>query len=63
MEYRIKQRREELHISQDELSKKSGVSRQIISNLETKPDARTMTDTLCKIAAALDCNVNDIFLD
>lgn len=60
--YAVKKKREELGISQEELSKKSGVSRTIISALETKNDTITSTMTLLKIADALGCNVSDIFL-
>ncbi len=60
--YAVKQKREKLGISQEELSKKSGVSRTIISALETNNDTVTSTATLLKIADALGCNVSDIFL-
>ena len=51
--------RKEKGISQDELAKRSGVSRPTISNLENNPDAITTTDTLQKIAVALDVKVSD----
>jgi transcriptional regulator with XRE-family HTH domain len=60
--YAVKQKRKKLGISQKELSKKSGVSRTIISALETNNDTVTSTATLLKIADALGCNVSDIFL-
>ncbi len=60
--YAVKQKREKLGISQEELSKKSGVSRTIISALETNNDTVTSTTTLLKIADALGCKVSDIFL-
>lgn len=62
MEYKIKERREQMGISQEELSKKSGVSRTIISGLETGVIDTTTTKTLLCIAEALECKVSDIFL-
>lgn len=62
MKYKIKERREKMGISQEELSKKSGVSRTIISGLETGTITTTTTKTLLNIAEALECKVSDIFL-
>ncbi len=59
MELDIRRIRKEKGISQDELARKSGISRQTISNLENNPDAITTTDTLQKIAVALDVKVSD----
>lgn len=61
--YRIKEVREEKKLSQEKLSEKSGVSRATIVSLEA-PNSRTVTttNTLIKIAAALECKVSDIFL-
>lgn len=59
MKLDIKRIRKEKGISQEELAEKSGVSRPTISNLENNPDAVTTTDTLQKIALALDVNVSD----
>ena len=50
-------------MTQEELSRKSGVSRQIISNLENDDITVTSTNTLARIARALDAKVSDIFLD
>lgn len=63
MEYRIRERREYLKMSQTELAKKSNVSRTIISGLENGVISVTTTETLLKIATALECKVADIFLD
>lgn len=60
--YRIKEFREQKGMSQEELSKKSGVSRSIISELETGKRIITTTDTLIKISEALEKSVKDIFL-
>lgn len=50
-------------MSQEQLSVKSGVSRTIISGLESGRITVTSTGTLVKIAAALDKKVSDIFLN
>lgn len=63
MEYKIKEFREELGISQEELSEKSGVSRAIISGLERGTIKVTTTKTLVKIAEALGKKVSDIFFE
>lgn len=62
MPYKIKEFREEAKMSQVELSEKSGVSRAIISGLETGTIETTTTKTLSKIAEALGKKVSDIFL-
>ncbi len=62
MEYKIREIRKELGMSQEELSEKSGVSRAIISGLESGSITVTTTLTLMKIAKALDKKVSDIFL-
>ena len=61
--YNIKQRREELNMSQEELSLKSGVSRSIISELESgKRVEKTTIETIVKISRALDTPIQKIFL-
>lgn len=62
MGYRIKDIREQLRMSQEELSEKSGVSRTTISNLENNAAKTAMTSTLLKIANALGVTVDQIFL-
>lgn len=61
--YRIKECREERKMTQEELSKRSGVSRQIIYKLENDMNTVTSTETLKKIAVALNKKVSEIFLD
>ena len=61
MQYRIKEYREKLKMSQAELSEKAKVSRTIISGLESGSITVTTTETLLKIAKALGKNVSDIF--
>jgi transcriptional regulator with XRE-family HTH domain len=63
MIYKVKECREEMGISQEELSKRANVSRAIISGIESGRTTTTTTDTLCKIAKALGKSVSDIFLD
>lgn len=63
MKYKVKERREKLGMSQEELSKKSKVSRTIISGLESGREIVTSTDTLSRLARTLKCSVGDIFLD
>lgn len=61
MGYRIKEVREEKRMSQEELSAKSGISRRIISELETGIRTSTTTKTLVAIATALGTTVDSIF--
>lgn len=62
MKYKIKELREEKRMTQEELSEKSGVSRSIISKLEQEKPVNILTDTLSKIANALDVKVSSLFL-
>ncbi len=62
MDFRVKEFREKMKISQEELSKRSGVSRTIISGLESGTIRVTTTETLLKLANALNCTVAEIFL-
>lgn len=61
--FRVKEEREKKGMTQEELAKKAGVSRTIISGLESGTINVTTTKTLKKIAEALDKNVSDIFLN
>lgn len=63
MGYRVKEIREKCGLSQEMLSKESGVSRTIISGLESGSIKETSTKTLFKIAKALKVRVSDIFFD
>lgn len=63
MRYRIKEFREKLKMSQNELAKKAKVSRTIISGLENGTITVTTTETLLKLSIALECKVTDIFLN
>ena len=61
MGYKIKEKRIEIGITQEELAEKSGVSRTIICSLESGKNCNTTAKTLLRIANALNCTVNDIF--
>lgn len=61
--YKIREYREEIGMSQTQLSEKANVSRAIISGLESGTIEVTTTSTLSKIAKALNKKVSDIFLD
>lgn len=62
MGYKIKERREELRMSQQELADKAGVTRQTISLIETGKLENVTLATMNAIATALDSTVSDIFL-
>jgi transcriptional regulator with XRE-family HTH domain len=61
MGYRVKEIRNKKKMTQEELSEKSGVSRTIISALESGEPITTTTKTLVKIATALDTTIDAIF--
>lgn len=61
MGIQIRERREALGMTQEELALKSGVSRQTISSLETGKYGNVLTSTLTAIASALDTTVDKIF--
>lgn len=62
MKTKIKEYREKQNITQEELAEKSGISRTTISNLENGLLNSTTNTTMLKIAKALNCKVNEIFL-
>lgn len=61
MGYKIKECREELGISQEELAKRAKISRTTLSGLESGTIKTTTTETLLKISKALNKKVTDIF--
>ena len=61
MGYKIKELREELKMTQEELAQKSGISRQTISSIETGKYKNVLVGTLAAIASALDTTVDKIF--
>jgi Predicted transcriptional regulators len=61
MKNRLRALREQIGITQEELSRKSGVSRPTISAIESNQEYITTNITLEKIARAIDFKVSDIF--
>lgn len=61
MGYKIKELREAMKMTQEELAEKSGVSRGTISALENGIDRTTTSKTLVKLAQALDTTLDRIF--
>lgn len=61
MGYKIKELREAMKMTQEELAEKSGVSRGTISAIENGIDRTTTSKTLVKLAQALDTTVDRIF--
>ena len=61
MGYKIRECREEMGISQEELAKRAKISRTTLSGFESGAIKTTTTDTLLKIAEALNKKVTDIF--
>lgn len=62
MPFKIKEARKEKGFTQEELAKRANVSRATIIGLENGSVTVTTTETLTKIAGALDKKVSDIFL-
>lgn len=62
MKFKVKEARLECGFTQEELARKSGVSRATIASLERGALTVTTTETLIKIAKALNKKVSDIFL-
>lgn len=63
MAFKIKEARLACGLTQKQLAELSNVSRATIAGLETGSLTVTTTDTLTKIAKALNKKVSDIFLD
>lgn len=59
---RVKEIREQLGMSQAELSEKAGISRTMISQLETSQKVDCKVSTLLAVSNALGRPVSDIFL-
>lgn len=62
IENRVKECREEAGLTQEELSKMSGISRTMISKLETNQKVDCKISTLMAIAMVLKKPVSEIFL-
>ncbi len=63
MKFKIKEHREKLGISQEKLAQLSGVSRNLIARLESGDLTSTSTNTLFKLAKALNTKVESIFFE
>lgn len=61
MKNKLKEIREKANMSQTELSSKSGVSRTTISLIENNSLTNIESNTMIKLAIALDCDIGDIF--
>ena len=61
MGYKLKQQREKRAMTQEELAKKSGVSRGTICALEKDENKNATTGTLAKLAVALNIRVEELF--
>lgn len=62
MQNNIRERREALKLNQEQLAAKSGVARTVISQLETGQRTVITSDTMLKLAKAMECSVTDIFV-
>ena len=61
MRYRLRSIRRAKDITQEELSRLSGVSRATISSIESGENRVVLSSTLLKLATALECRVEDLF--
>ena len=61
MGFRVKEIREKMNMTQEELEKKSGVSRQTISAIENGKAINVKSGTLIAIAKALETTIDVIF--
>ena len=62
MNNKLKEKRLKKKMTQEELSKKSGVPRRIISQLENEIDVNVTKETMLALANALGYKVSSIFL-
>lgn len=63
MGYRLKEIREALKMTQEELERKSGVSRQTISAIENDRAEDVKVGTLRALAKALDTTIDNLFFE
>lgn len=61
MRYRLRSIRRAKDITQEELSRLSGVSRATIASIESGENRVVLSSTLLKLATALECRVEDLF--
>ena len=60
MMYRIKEKRIEKNLSQEELAEKAGISRITISMLESGRQQDIKVSTIKRIANSLECHITDL---
>lgn len=60
MNFRIREIRTKQNMTQEDLSRKSGVSRATVSGLENGKIKVTTTETLLKLAVALEVEVSEL---
>ncbi len=60
MPFKVREIRESLKMTQNELCKQADVSRQTLIDLESGKDVNTTVATLQKIADVLKCKVQDL---
>lgn len=63
MGYRVKEIREQKKMTQEELERKSGVSRQTISAIENNKADNVMVGTLLALANALGTTIDSLFFE
>ena len=63
MKYRVREIREQKKMSQEELEKKSGISRQTISAIENDKAENVKVGTLKAIATALGTTIDCLFFE
>lgn len=63
MGYRLKEIREQAKMTQEELERRSGISRQTISAIENNTAKNVLVGTLLALAKALDTTVDKIFFE
>ena len=61
MENKVKEKRLELKLTQEELAKEAGISRNVIIKIENGHDLNLMKSTMQSIAKALNSTVTQIF--
>lgn len=61
MGYRVKEIREQKNMTQEELERLSGVSRQTISAIENNNEYQAKVGTLLALAKALETSVDNLF--
>lgn len=63
MQNKVKEYRKKENLTQEELAKKSGASRNTISSIETGSNTNVTYEVMEKIANALNKNVSTIFFN